>query len=314
MENLNMAQQNKVAVNLAQDFTDAEKAQARQNIGAGTGNGNSTIVHDSNTLPPVATDVSQMTIFDDGRTRFDNLYNGVIPYEPSQSESGRVLVANYAGSPAKGTAQWKDVHNIGLNEVPTSGSNGQVLTWNNNAYTWADPAFKITTYSASFGNVWHRMREVNSCISSDATIADNTLSAPIQLSAGKKYLISPIGLMGNVEQTKMLSETSNIAYSLRVWLIDSSKSIVNGSTAVIIGEAEICNHNVSAIGQYPPVNGVYHGSFAPTDAIITLTQDLSLDTLHISNGGNIDFGFDSSHPAILVYDARITGINVMEIQ
>lgn len=29
-----MAKQNKVAVNLAQDFTDAEKAQARQNIGA----------------------------------------------------------------------------------------------------------------------------------------------------------------------------------------------------------------------------------------------------------------------------------------
>lgn len=40
MENLNMAKQNKVAVNLAQDFTDEEKAQARQNIGAGTGGSN----------------------------------------------------------------------------------------------------------------------------------------------------------------------------------------------------------------------------------------------------------------------------------
>lgn len=34
MENLNMAKQNKVAVNLQQDFTDAEKEQARTNIGA----------------------------------------------------------------------------------------------------------------------------------------------------------------------------------------------------------------------------------------------------------------------------------------
>ena len=33
MENLNMAKQNKVAVNLAQDFTDEEKEQARSNIG-----------------------------------------------------------------------------------------------------------------------------------------------------------------------------------------------------------------------------------------------------------------------------------------
>lgn len=33
MENLIMAKQNKVAVNLAQDFTDAEKEQARSNIG-----------------------------------------------------------------------------------------------------------------------------------------------------------------------------------------------------------------------------------------------------------------------------------------
>lgn len=38
-----MSKMNKVCVNLAQDFTNAEKQQARDNIGAGTGNGNSTI-------------------------------------------------------------------------------------------------------------------------------------------------------------------------------------------------------------------------------------------------------------------------------
>lgn len=39
-----MAKLNKVCVNLAQDFTNTEKQQARDNIGAGTGNGNSTII------------------------------------------------------------------------------------------------------------------------------------------------------------------------------------------------------------------------------------------------------------------------------
>lgn len=305
-------QQNKVAVNLAQDFTDEQKAQGRQNIGAGTSN--STIVHDTNTLPPVTTNVNQMTIFNDGRTKFDNKYNGVIPSEPSQSDVGSVLVANYAGSPAKGTAQWKNVHNIGINEVPTGGSDGQVLTWNNNTYAWATSALKITNYDASFGNSWNSMRKMDSSISSGVTIKEATLSSSISLSAGKKYLITPIGIIGNVEQTKTVSVTRDVAYSLRIWLCDSTKSMLNNSTAVIIGEAEIANHYVAALGEYPLVNGVYRGSFAPTDAIITPTQNLSLDTLRICNGGNIDFGFNSSNPALLVFDTRITGINVMEIQ
>lgn len=148
-----MARMNKVCVNIDQSdannggFTDAEKLQARTNIGAGTGN--SKIVHVSNTLPPVTTNVNQLTIFNDGRTRFDNLFSGVIPYEPNQSEIGRVLVANYAGSPAKGTAQWKDVHNIGINEVPTGGTDGQVLTWNNNAYTWDNAPTELPAHTSA---------------------------------------------------------------------------------------------------------------------------------------------------------------------
>lgn len=290
-----MAQQNKVAVNLPQDFTDAQKAQARQNIDA------SQISYDST--------VTDMTVTKEiVRPYMNTKYSATIGSDnflllPSTFSDGMVVKSN-------GSLQTQSIPQ----GVPNGGTNGQVLTWNNNSYNWADSAFKITTYDASFGNVWHRMRQIDSSISSGAAFSNTTLSTPIQLSAGKKYLISPMGLKGNVEQTKTVSETRNVAYSLRVWLIDSSKSIVNGSTAVIIGEAEIANHYVAALGQYPPVNGVYHGSFAPTNAIISPTQDLSLDTLYISNGGNIDFGFDSSHPAILAYDVRIIGINVIEIQ
>lgn len=290
-----MAQQNKVAVNLAQDFTDAQQAQGRANIGA------SQISYDNA--------VTDMTVTKEiVRPYMNTKYSATLGSDnflllPSTFSDGMVVKSN-------GSLQTQSIPQ----GLPSGGTAGQALILDANSDPiWSNTTIKITTYDA-FGNVWHRMRQVDSSISSGSSISNVTLSTPIQLSAGKKYLISPMGLIGNVEQTKTVSETRNEAYSLRVWLIDSSKSIVNGSTAVIIGEAEIANHYVAALGQYPLVNGAYHGSFAPTDAIITPTQDLSLNTLHISNGGNIDFGFDSSHPAILVYDARITGINVIEIQ
>lgn len=145
-----MAKQNKVAVNLAQDFTDTEKAQARANIGAGTSN--TTIVHDSNTLPPVITNVNQMTIFNDGRTKFDTNYNGVIPTEPGQSDAGSVLVANYAGSPAKGTGVWTNIHEVGIREVPgaTSSDAGKALILDANGNPiWSDAHY--VSYDANQG-------------------------------------------------------------------------------------------------------------------------------------------------------------------
>ena len=290
-----MGTQNKVAVNLQQDFSDTEKTQARNNIGA------SQIKYDNS--------VTDMTVNKEViRPYMNTKYSTTIGSDnflllPSSVNDGMVVKNN--GS----------LHTQSLpKEVPTGGSDGQVLTWNNNTYVWADSKFKITTYSASFGNGWYTMRQIDSTIISGTFIKDATLSTPIRLSAGKKYLISPRGLMGNIEQTKTASNTSNVSYSMRIWLLDSSKSLINGSTAVIIGEAEIANHNVATIGQYPPVDGVYRGSFAPTDAVIEPTQDLTLDTLRVSNGGNIQFGFSSSNPATLVMDHRITGINVMEIQ
>ena len=290
-----MSKLNKVCVNLAQDFTDAEKQQARDNIGA------SQIKYDNS--------ITDMTVTKEIiRPYMNTKYSTTIGSDnflllPSIFNDGMVVKKN-------GSLQTQSLPQ----EVPTDGLDGQILTWNNNTYAWADSVLKITTYSVSFGNGWNTMRKIDSSISSGATIKDITLSSPIQLSSGKKYLISPIGLMGNIEQTKTASVTRDVSYSMRIWLWDSSKTLTYGSSAVIIGEAEIANHNVAAIGQYPPINGVYRGSFAPTDAIIEPTQDLTLDTLRISNGGNIDFGFSSSNPAILVMDTRITGINVIEIQ
>lgn len=291
-----MSKQNKVAVNLVQDFTDAEKAQGRQNIGA------SQISYDST--------ITDMTVTKEiVRPYMNTKYSATIGSDkflllPSAFTDGMVVKSN-------GSLQTQSIPQ----GLPSGGTSGQALVLDSNDNpVWSNPTPTITTYSASFGSVWNSMRQLDSSISSGAYIRDATLSTPIPLSAGKKYLISPIGLFGNVEQTKTVSVASNVAYSMRIWLWDSSNTLAYDSTAVIIGEAELANHNVAAIGQYPPVDGVYRGSFAPTDAIISPTQDLTLDTLRISNGGNIDFGFSSSNPAVLVMDLRISGINVMEIQ
>lgn len=290
-----MGTQNKVAVNLQQDFTDTEKALARKNIGAK--NTHYITYSGSPTLP------------DD---KYTELTTAVSNNEP-------IVIIYSQGS----VSSYYTLNTYGANGYDFTGysvANNQIMSLHvavDKSVTLSNNSIgtpKITTYNASFGNSWTTMRQIDSYISSGTTIKEATLSSPIQLSAGKKYLISPLGLMGNIEQTKTASNTSNVAYSMRIWLCDSGKTQVFGSTAVIIGEAEIANHNVAAIGQYPPVDGVYRGSFAPTDAVIEPTQDLTLDTLRVSNGGNIQFGFSSSNPATLVMNHRITGINVMEIQ
>lgn len=60
----------------------------------------------SNTLPPVYTPVAEFKVFTDGRVIGDSSNLGVLGPTPSQSDSGKILEANWAGSPAIGTARW----------------------------------------------------------------------------------------------------------------------------------------------------------------------------------------------------------------
>lgn len=62
------------------------------------------------TLPPVETDVSSMTLIDDGRVRVNNSTEiGLLAPTGTQSDNGKVLVGNYVGSPGKFVAAWGDV-------------------------------------------------------------------------------------------------------------------------------------------------------------------------------------------------------------
>jgi hypothetical protein len=67
----------------------------------------------STTLPPVETDVSSTTLFDDGRVRVNNSTEvGLLAPTGGPTDSGKVLVGNYAGSPGKFTATWGDVSSM----------------------------------------------------------------------------------------------------------------------------------------------------------------------------------------------------------
>lgn len=64
-------------------------------------------------LPPVETDVSTMTLFTDGRVRVNNSTEiGLLAPTGGPTDSGKVLVGNYVGSPGKFTATWGDVSSM----------------------------------------------------------------------------------------------------------------------------------------------------------------------------------------------------------
>lgn len=354
-----MAKQNKVAVNLAQDFTDTEKAQARANIGA------SQISYDSA--------VTDMTVTKEiVRPYMNTKYTATVGSDsflllPSSFADGMVVKSNgslqtqsiptvknthyisYINNPGSlSEDQYNEMTDAITNNEPVvivsaTGSNASYLQFtkiNSNGYYFtgynsADGtiiemhvattrAVTITTrytglptvthYDASWGNSWTTMRELSDDISSGNILNTITLDTPITLSANKRYMIIPEGITGNVEQTKTVAHSANNSYRLSVWLYDSSKNRYLGKTAVIMAEAELANHHTVVLGDYPPVGGTYRGSFNSYSSIIEPEVNLSLDTLSIINGGNIDWGFNTSNPALLMYDRRIDGINVMEIQ
>lgn len=84
-----------------QSLTDAQKLQARQNAGAVGAKSTTT------SLPPTSTDISTLQFFTDGRVRGDNTDIGCLTPNVSQSDSGKVLVASWSGSPGVGKAQWQ---------------------------------------------------------------------------------------------------------------------------------------------------------------------------------------------------------------
>lgn len=130
-----MAEQiKKLLVNTPQEFTELEKAQGRANLGI-TGTGDlsdhavlydqqsltsgqkdqarinidaTKVVRTTTALPPTDTNVSTLQVFTDGRVRGDSTDLGCIAPNVSQADAGKVLTANWVGSPGRGFATWED--------------------------------------------------------------------------------------------------------------------------------------------------------------------------------------------------------------
>lgn len=78
------------------------------------------IVSTTTSLPPVDTDIATLRIFTDGRVQGGSSTLGCLAPEPAQADSGKVLVAYWAGSPAIGTARWEpapEAHTFGFIDV-----------------------------------------------------------------------------------------------------------------------------------------------------------------------------------------------------
>lgn len=289
--------QNKVAVNLVQNFTDTEKAQARQNIGAGTAN-----VH------IITTDYSSPTLSD---AAFDELESAVTDNEEVLMKVGMPNTAIYYKLAVVSATGYR------FESYTSSGLSSLTINRTTKSKTFNTEIIglpTVTHYSASWGTAWNSLRRLTDDISSGTTLATVTLSTSITLNADKRYMIIPEGISGSVEQTKTVAELDKVAYSLNMWLSDSSKTLTYNKTAVKMASAEIANYYHTSLGEYPPVGGTYRAAFNSYPSIIEPEDDLTMDTLLIMNSGNISCGFDSDHPALLAFHNRITGISVMEIK
>lgn len=78
------------------------------------------IVSTTTSVPPVDTDITTLRIFTDGRVQGNSSNIGCIAPVPAQADSGKVLVAYWAGSPAIGTARWEpapEAHTVGFEDI-----------------------------------------------------------------------------------------------------------------------------------------------------------------------------------------------------
>lgn len=90
-------------------------------------------------LPPVSTRLSELEFFTDGRVRGDSSDMGLLAPYPSQADSGKILQAVWAGSPAIGSTIWAEkptvvdyIAGTGLTSAVDSQTGDVTFAW---AYT-----------------------------------------------------------------------------------------------------------------------------------------------------------------------------------
>lgn len=242
-----MAKQNKVAVNLAQDFTDAEKAQARTNIGAAastdvTNKSEIKVYEGSSTVHK-----NLMTIYEDSQSgamagvNFNNANSKVtMVKKPTSSDAGSVLAATVPGGQVNPYYEWKSVDTVLGASVANA---GKVLTVNSNGHAdWQTPivgsgnkgVYEFTVTKVLNGTdtkLWSGDGLTSANISeSFVNCTDETCPVHITLDGYGRLVTSLATGYGSItcESHTFVSPNANFATELGMWGYDNLCQVVAG--------------------------------------------------------------------------------------
>ena len=278
---------NTICTNLEQDFTAAERATARKNIGA---------TH----IIQVVTSSGSMS-----EAAYSELTAAVDASEDviiQSSSGGSVLYW-----------QLKNYNSTGYDFYTYTAEGMKLLhVATNRAITVTNERIgypTVTRYAAT-NSAWHKTTLLkDDHISSGTTMFTSDLGTSITLYAGKHYLISTEGIYGNVFQEKKVAVANNLSYQLVVTLEQTDTN----NDSIILGKAEIANLYNTTYGPVTPVDGLYTASFSSNTILVSPAADTTYTKVLMRNSGNIEFGFSSSSPALMGIDYRMYAINVMEV-
>lgn len=242
-----MAKLNKVCVNLAQDFTDAEKSQARSNIGAAA----STDVTDKSEIKvfegssTVRKDL--MTIYEDSTTgamagvNFNNANSKVtMVKKPVAADAGKVLAATVPGGSVNPYYEWKSVDTVLGASVANA---GKVLTVNSNGHAdWQTPAasggnkgvyeFTVTKVLDGTGTALWSGQGLTSADISETFINCTTETCPVHIGLDDYGRLTTSLLTGygsiTCESHTYVSPNANFATELGMWGFDDLCQVVAG--------------------------------------------------------------------------------------
>lgn len=355
-----MAKQYHVAANLQQDFTDAEKEQARINIGA------SQVETISGARPPVHTPISTLSLNEmNNKLIFGERGGGLLVPEPNSTQNGYHLVATWSGS-ASGVyagCHWEAMPDPepGVTVITYSGSpqvSQEDLTAIYNAVNNRQVAYVL--YGNSGGSYYYGLVKADSSgydfmYESDNTkrlmhIAQNgsvtlttlpiggpsaywlgnsiwqdnvtlsgqssgthlrdmiqTVSNPVTLYAGKKYLVRP-SCYGTAEYTTARGYDGTARWSMEILLTDDNYNTYYGN-CLVIGRAQFYFN-----GQKGSDTTGYHFNVGinPVTSVIQPESTLVLNRIVLMNSGNV-LGTDGSHTAKIFMDYDLGNLVVQEI-
>lgn len=242
-----MAKQNKVAVNLVQDFTDAEKAQARQNIGAAASTdlsnkseirvyeGGASTVHKNS-----------MEIYANGGRgasapiNFNNENSNVtMVKQPANGDNGKLLMAREQTGFGN-WYEWTDVDTVLGASVANA---GKVLTVNSNGHAdWQTPTagsgnvgvyeFTVTKVLDGTGTQLWSGDGLTASNISESFINCTAENCPVRISLDtygglRTSLVAGYGSI-TCESHTFVSSNANFANELGMWGYDDLCQVVAG--------------------------------------------------------------------------------------